>query len=357
MNTLGDHSLTIETVFVIGAGASKEVNLPTGVELKDKICQLLDFHSDAVDAENGDPTILEALSLHAGDVSPYIREALHIRNALPLSISIDNFIDSHRGNDKIAVCAKMAIVRAILDAEGNSSLHFGTTPDSGRPDFSHLSRTWFTPFFQLLTENCEIRDLERRFASIAFVIFNYDRCIEHFLQNALQEFYGISEQTASELLKQIKIFHPYGSVGPLPGQVPDSGVPFGAVPSAQLLLKTSKAIKTFTEGTDPAESEIEDIKSCVLSAQKLVFIGFAFHRLNMQLISPDRYNIKRVSPKCYATAFGVSESDQELIGDQINKLFKKNIDTKIVSMSAIDFFSEFWKSLAFQDQVEMLAKR
>lgn len=339
--------MNIETVFVVGAGASREVNLPTGVELKDTICRLLDFRPGAKGEISGDPVILEAIRSHATDQQSYIREASHIRDALALSISIDNFIDSHRDNDKIAFCAKLAIVRSILYSESKSSLYFGKSTESDKPDFALLNRTWYTPFFQLLTENCEIRDLEKRFESIAFIIFNYDRCIEHFLHNALQEFYRIPEEAAAELLSRIKIFHPYGRVGQLPWQTEETGVEFGATPSARVLLETSGAIKTFTEGMNPEESDVDDIKSCILRAQKLVFIGFAFHRLNMQLISPDRYNMKWVAPRCYATAFGVSQSDQELISQQINTLFKKSVDTKIASMSAIDFFGEYWKSLAF----------
>ncbi len=44
----------MKTVFVIGAGASKEANLPTGIELKDKISALLDIRFDWHDQKSGD---------------------------------------------------------------------------------------------------------------------------------------------------------------------------------------------------------------------------------------------------------------------------------------------------------------
>ncbi|WP_428357229.1 hypothetical protein [Methyloprofundus sp.] len=125
--------MDINTVFVIGAGAgaSKEANLPTGRELKDKISRLLDIRFDFHQQEHGDYQIVNALRELVkgedgknGDINPYIHEAWHIRDALPQAISIDNFIDSQRGNEKIAICGKLAIVRSILDAEKNSILFF-----------------------------------------------------------------------------------------------------------------------------------------------------------------------------------------------------------------------------------------
>ena len=53
-----------KTVFVIGAGASKEANLPTELELKSKIAQLLDIRfPDGYDQKSGDYTICEAFRL------------------------------------------------------------------------------------------------------------------------------------------------------------------------------------------------------------------------------------------------------------------------------------------------------
>ncbi len=107
------------TVFVVGAGASQEADLPTGDGLKSGISELLDIRfSESNRLENGDDTIADALKRHVlqpdgswGDINPYLHEARHISGALPLAISIDNFIDQHRNNEKIALCGKLAIVR------------------------------------------------------------------------------------------------------------------------------------------------------------------------------------------------------------------------------------------------------
>ena len=57
------------TVFVIGAGASKEANLPTGYELKSRIADLLDmrFESFGSSLKSGDYKIVESLKLKGSE--------------------------------------------------------------------------------------------------------------------------------------------------------------------------------------------------------------------------------------------------------------------------------------------------
>ena len=99
--------MSIKTVFVVGAGASSEVNLRTGSEFKRQIAQLLDirYRRFGHELEHGDYIIAKALEAHVrqpdgrrGDIYPYQQEAWRIRDALPQAISIDHFIDAHRDN-------------------------------------------------------------------------------------------------------------------------------------------------------------------------------------------------------------------------------------------------------------------
>lgn len=348
--------MTKKTVFVIGAGASTEANLPTSDELKSEISGLLDICFDDWDKQiSGDHVIKEALHMlvrgtdgRKGDINPYLHEAWRIRDALPQAISIDNFIDAHRGNDKIALCGKLASVRSILNAERGSILYFEKSRVDANISFTSLKKTWYIRFFQLLTENCGKNDLEERFKSVALIIFNYDRCIEHFLYCALQNYYGISWDEAAELVKNISVYHPYGDVGTLPWANQNEAMEFGAEPTPQQLLGLSRRIKTFTEGTDPKASEILEIREHMSKATRLVFLGFAFHKLNMQLIAPEHVDdARKAMVKCFATTFGISNSDKEVIDEQINGLYRGKIIVSMTNLSCGDFFTEYWRSLAF----------
>jgi hypothetical protein len=341
-----------KTVFVIGAGASKEANLPTGVELKGIIAHLLNMKWNYHTQIRGDSVISQSLrnlikskNGTTEELNSYIHEGWHINKALPLAISIDNFIDAHRGNEKIALCGKLAIVRSILEAEKNSSLFFKHTENEGNIDFTQLEGAWYLPFFQLLTENCRVEDLKERLTNITLIIFNYDRCIEHFLLNTLRSYYKISMQDAAEIVKCINIYHPYGSVGSLPVlDYNTNTTDFGSTPTPKLLLQLASDIKTFTEGTNPESSEILEIKRHMGEAERLVYIGFAFHKLNMQLITPD--NVTSV-PKCFSTTLGISDKDKYVIADQINEQYSQVVESNMADLKCGPFFNEFWRNLSF----------
>lgn len=349
--------MSVNTVFVVGAGASKEANLPTGYELKKQITRLLDIRFNYLgdSLERGDYVIVGALKKHVrkpdgrdGDINPYLHEAWHICDALPQAISIDNFIDQHRDNDKIALCGKLAIVRSILDAEKMSLLYIERPTADPSIKFSALEKTWYNRFFQLLTENCGKGDLKDRLKSITLIIFNYDRCIEHFIYYALQNYYRLSEAEAAELVININIYHPYGDVGTLPWVDRNGAMEFGAEPRPERLLELSKKIKTFAEGTDPESSEILQIRKHMGIANRVVFLGFAFHKLNMQLIAPARVDDKdNLGVQCFATTYEISDSNKEVIHEEIRKLYRLESAISMANLSCGEFFTQYWRSLSF----------
>src|SRR5260221_8834278 len=203
--------------------------------------------------EAGDRVIAEALSRHARaektDVLEYIEECLHIAAAMPQAQSIDNYLDAHQGNRKLELCGKLAIAQAILEAENKSKLKIDNANLDKFERFSpqHVQDTWYERFFMLLTESVRRGGLTKLFDNVSFVIFNYDRCVEHFLYYSLQNYYRLTEQEAAQLLERLTITHPYGAVGRLPWQIDKAGVPFGVHQNDMRLLEIAGQIKTFTE--------------------------------------------------------------------------------------------------------------
>jgi len=281
-----------KTVFVLGAGASKEANLPIGTELKEQIAEALDIRFDFSSSEprSGNRSIVTALRYFVKDtpkqdINPFLHQAWRIRDAMPQAISIDNFIDAHAGNTELELCGKLAITICILAAERQSQLFFNQFVTQNPFPFDRITTTWYNIFFQLLTENVRQNELENVFENIAFIDFNYDRCVPFFLFHALQNYYGISDEEAAAFISRLEIRHPYGFVGALPFQDQREGVPFGAEPASVKTLDIAGRIKTFTEQTNDAEAE-EAIRSLIRDADKIIFLGFAFHELNMSLLEP-----------------------------------------------------------------------
>jgi hypothetical protein len=129
------------------------------------------------------------------DINPFLdAEGLSEMPRRRLS-SIDNFIDAHRDDERVKLCGKLGIALAILKAERHSKLFLN---QYHRDSLNHhgLGDTWYSRFFQLLTQNVANDKIEDIFKNIAFITFNYDRCIEQFLFYSLQTYYAIPEANA-----------------------------------------------------------------------------------------------------------------------------------------------------------------
>ncbi len=341
-----------KTVFVLGAGASAEAMLPTGAGLKEKISDLLDIRHDFSRQIGGDREIYNAITAwsereKAEAPTRTTDTARFVAHAMPQAMSIDNFIDAHAGDDRVEICGKLAIVRSILAAEQQSLLYFD--PSSKRPwlDFRKTKETWFNSLTQLAYENCRIDDLKDRLSSIAFVVFNYDRCLEHFLYESVMNYYRIDHNTAAEIVADVEIYHPYGQVGHLHWQKQGQSIGFGANPHWQQLQDLAKEIKTFTEGTDPNSADLPAIHGCIENATSLIVLGFAFHKLNMDLLAPgSARSVQR--KKCYATASGISNPDLDSVHKEIARVTNNSVYSYEVrnDRRCAELFMEYWRGLS-----------
>lgn len=344
------------TVVVLGAGASCECGLPIGAELRTKIARLLDIRfPNGYEQVSGDYDIVEALRIAvprlspgSRDINPYLHAGWRIRDAMPQAISIDNFIDTHQGDAKLELCGKLAIVKAILEGERSSSLYVDPMGRERRIKFDALGSSWHNAFMQLLTQNCTIKALPERLSKVSFVVFNYDRCVEHFLYHSMQNVYGVDASEAAELMLRTSILHPYGTVGDLPWQGGAQTVEYGGQPGGGQLLNLAKGIKTFTEGTDPSASDILKIRELLRQASTLLFLGFAYHAQNLELLNPGRNHTDPVAVRYYGTAFGMSSSDCDLIREDLVRLGSARPDRIFLrnDKKCLDMFTEYWRSLA-----------
>jgi hypothetical protein len=347
-----------KSVIVVGAGASCEVGLPVGADLKHTIAQLLDFRYDnmgRMSGGGGDPKILEALQIASRggqsrkyDFHQLLRAAKLIHSAVPLAISIDNLIHTHKQDKDVELCGKLAIVRSILEAERNSKLYVEPNQYKRAMDFKSVEGTWYGAFAKLLTEYCPIESLEERLSSVAFVVFNYDRCIEHFLYHCLRTYYGISDEKAALYVSKTQIYHPYGTVGTLPWFGRQHSVAFGEDCCEETLCNIAGEIKTFTEGTDPSSSDIRLIQEKIAEADTVLFLGFAFHPLNLSFIKPPE-GYHSSSTVCYfATAKGMSQSDCEAITSDLSMYgaVKPQCISIRHDLSCFDLFKEYWRTLS-----------
>jgi hypothetical protein len=339
--------LQSKTLFIVGAGASFEVGLPVGDDFKRQIAAFLDIRfPDGWHQESGDLQITEVLKQIArddpglgGNVNPYIHQAWRIRDALPTAISIDNLLDAHRGDELVETCGKLAIAKAILEAERGSKLK-GLGEPGKEYSFSALAATWYIPLFQMMTENMRKNDVAQVADRLSFIIFNYDRCLEFFIPHALSTYYGISLPEAEALAARMTFIHPYGQVGYLPWQGRNPVIQFAV--DRYPLREIAKEIKTFAEGLATPKL-VDEIKTAVQDAETIVFMGFAYHPINMRVISTEA----ELTRKIFGTTFGLSKADEAVVEDDILRVLKKR-DPQFRASAEEPNFSEELDALELQ---------
>jgi hypothetical protein len=316
-----------KTVFIVGAGASCEVGFPTGAMLKDEIAELLDIKYGEYGSrqQSGDERICHYLREATrdfnlnGNINPLLHKCWQIVEVLPTAaISIDNYLDAHQGDAALELCGKLGIVKAILDAEANSELTFNR--ETGKHfDVSAVQGTWYQALFQQLSENLRRPAVERIFENASFVVFNYDRCVEHVFARLIETYYSIPARDAQYIMDLVPIIHPYGTVGELPWQTeqPHTAVAFGDARQADLLA-AARRIRTFSEGQDDS-ALMGTLHQVVSEAHTLVFLGFSFGRQNLTLMTPEgATEIRRM----YGTALGLTPDEQEVIDGEVAAMIR-----------------------------------
>jgi hypothetical protein len=333
---------------VLGAGASCEFGLPLGKELKQQIATDLNIMFDdfGTRLQSGSYEVVEALRLivrdengRSGNINPHRAAAVGISRAMRLSGSIDEFVERHKDDLKVAECAKLGIAKAILEAERNSKLYFDHRHE--RDDLiDEASESWLAYLLRDLTRGLTPAELDGAFKNIHIINFNYDRCVEHFIYLWLQQVYSLDEARAAEMARKIPIFHPYGRLGELPFENPASHIVYGGKASGHRLFEIMHRIMTYSEAVKIGSGLIA-ARDALGNADRVVFLGFAFHDQNMRLLQVEPECV-RASLRCYATTSGISGPRLELDKQKIVASLRVNSSSGLFFESIKGTCEEFW---------------
>ena len=307
------------TVFILGAGANVEIGMPTGVKLAEEISIYLQTLSNIINREEG--RYFNGLQLDYAirnhprpELDSLVKSASAISKGILTARSIDEYLDSFSSYPEFAKVGKMAIVRAIFKYELGSSLyvkngnHYNVTLDQRL-----VGKSWYPWLIRMLTADVNALEAQKALSNVKFVSFNYDRCLEQYLTYSLAVRFNISIQDVQKLLTDNPVLHAYGSIDPLATWDGRRGSVFGAEDGYDLREKW-KNIKTFSEEIDDNDEQLVTIRNTIAEAERLVFLGFAFHSPNMKLLDPGR---KIKAKHIYATAFGMSVNDRQLIESEL----------------------------------------
>jgi len=341
----GTNRVSGQTVFVLGAGASKEFGLPLGSDLQLTIADMMDMRFEYRDQKSGDPQIYNlARKFFCDEDVKLVPSSWLIRDGLRLTDSIDNFMEKHAQNRAVQLLGKLAIAKTISEAEHRSSLFVDKSNSYNKLDLRGLSETWVVKLFRHIQRGVSAEDIESVFQDVSFIVFNYDRCLEYFLIWALQMVFDCTEQQAAKIVQNANIYHPYGSLGLLP-RMDSSSEPtleFGA--ERFDLLEIAKRIVTYGEQIEENEG-LNAARSWVDEAQQVVFLGFGFHPQNSRLIVPQAKSKK--TTQVIGSAFLESDFNQERIGDSLRSLLNPHNHgwrPRLANLTCADLIQEFGRA-------------
>jgi hypothetical protein len=338
---LGAILITHPTTFVVGAGASVDYGFPLGPDLTRLIDEALDFNKQAATTElmRTALSVLQArpdLLLQSGEL---FERARAMRAALKTHVSIDYFLYSRSEQKHFELLGKLAIAACLITAErGSHSLLPRRTEEL--IDLSLSERSWLARLFKsVLAPGIRKSEMETIFDNVSFIVFNYDRCIEHYFTHAMASHFSIDLSTAAAIVSErLNIVHPYGSLGPLYDA--NESVMFGrhyrpdSYDAADGLYGMSQRLLTFTESQKARAAEAKEMME---HAVRLVFLGFGFGDQNMELLRPTRTNVQDIR----GTVRYLSLSNQREVARQIGSITGQHVnDNDLVDCDCASLISD-----------------
>jgi hypothetical protein len=335
-----------KTLFVLGAGASFEAGLPFGPEIASRIGRKMDIRFEHFNQPkgNGDFPLFGQITKSLSDrPNEFQNAAWTIRDGIVFAQSIDDFLDQHRSNEFVNVYGKAALAKTVLEAEQQCKLYFNRHANQEMFDVSALASTWYVKFMYMLGRGIPQEDVASIFENVAFIVFNYDRCVEWFLTHALARTYRLDEGRAASIVASLNVIHPYGAI--------PAKIPFGSSSADYAAIGAS--IKTYTEQLG-ADDVIKSIASEVHSAECIVFLGFAYHSQNVALLRPKS---PRTTCPVFGTAFGMSDSDVDVVSSNLASFFnvtmsktaRNNLIRLENKLKCADLFDNYARSLSGGD--------
>lgn len=93
-------------------------------------------------------------------------------------------------------------------------------------------------------------------------------------------------------------------------------------------------------------TELAAIKGAISGADRIIFLGFAFHRQNVELLAAKT----KSNVEILGTAFGISTNDRSVIEDELqDKLKVRSVvggrNISLPDMKCDKLFKEYWRTI------------
>lgn len=312
----------MKKLIILGAGANVDFGFPTGLELSKLI------HSGwRRSNEKYTGFLLVSLKKHNKQFNGFddaqktaakrINQLSH-RFYLSGAESIDDFLSRSLEDFEVSF-GKLTILNLLLEKERESI----NAEAENKKTIFQWENNWLRILFGKEFRFEKTEELENKLTQdpVKFITFNYDRSLEHFIFNAIKNYYGIDPKTAAQICKKIYFYHVYGKLAPLEWELDGSSrwLEYGSdlkdapYNIGDTLFRYTSNIKVMNEDRNNFESIKNTCKDLIAEADKVYILGFGFLQSNYKLLGIDEYrqsfkNNKLPLDKFYYTAYGLSKN-------------------------------------------------
>lgn len=304
--------IQVNTVLVLGAGASNRYGFPTGSELVDRICDLAptyvinrpgwqehgwtDYYHDSFE-----PKKLEEL-----------QSALRV--AKPSSIEI--FLAD---NPKLSMVGRAAMATVLMKCENEDKL-LNVQQNEDWYNYLRIRMGEHIPEFLASAQKLSI------------ITFNYDRSLEYYFYRRLEaNHHGLG----LDLYKKLNIVHIYGKLG-IPDFEDIEGFkrPYTSYPNK---AQVSDCISAINIIANEKESSVEFKKTygMLFEAKVICFLGFGYNETNIERLQLPHYAPKEV--QIFGSVKNITQP--ELENDAKHRFKGKFHDSDIDISSKLEFKS------------------
>ncbi len=255
--------ITTRTLFILGAGASKPYGFPIARTLYDQIAA---GEFELAPDDFGRTTLTKLRTTMKQAFCSALRDCG--------MTSVDRFLEYRRDFEAVG---KYAIASVLIKKEQPETL-FRAVP----------AEDWYRRIFSSMAS--PLNDFHRN--QVAFVTFNYDRSLEHFLTSALASLHGGDAPAAMEVARKLRIVHLYGTLGDYFEQTPLFRV-YNPLPHPAFIDRAAKSIRISTHET-VENGRFSALDELFEWAQRVVILGVGFtdheniRRLGLQRLAPAR---------------------------------------------------------------------
>jgi hypothetical protein len=286
--------ITQPVTFVIGAGASKELGLPLGTELRDNIANdLREFWRPFKHLNDVSPAFkgIKRLGIYLEPLteryspSDLLKASEKLIDGLPAFGSIDDFLAVYRDEEVVVALTKAMII-----------LHIREASQSALNDNDRVDLAWISVFWRIVSNGAKnIQDLQASFLNTKIVSFNYDLTFEAGILKLIRQRFDLKQGEETKWARALEILHPYGSLFGSTRGVWEEAEQIHKTIKPRESITASEYIKTIHEepnvfGKLPFEDFFE-------GARKIVFIGFGFHSSNLEWMDFDHRKITNTELK------------------------------------------------------------